>query len=210
MEDTIIIDNKTLWSGRFMDVRLVTLSPETDGTARIREMAVRKHRVVCVIARTPEDEFVFIRQLRVYFCTDGTAEVRPTIEFVAGKVGDLDPDETLSSAAERELEEETGYRATKLIFLFKESVSAGILGEERFCFYAPDVVPGLKEDSRESDRIETILVPAACIDSFIRKEAGCGIEIDSGVRSMLYEVLRLKKEEHPDDKLQERYPLLGL
>lgn len=194
MSKTIsVLGYETVWQGRFLTMQLIRIEELYAGgtLVKTREMAVRKHRVVCILPVTKANELVLIRQPRIYYNQDQAPEIRPTLEFPAGKVGDsaAQEDEELESAARRELAEETGYVAEQLQFLFKESVSAGALSEERFCFLALGVRPGPKEESAESEQIEVLLIPIDGIREFIRKETARGVEIDSGVRSMLFEVI---------------------
>ncbi len=79
--------------------------------------------VVVVVATTPDDEVLFVEQLRIP--VDST-----TIEFPAGLVGDLDdPDEGVVVAARRELEEETGWTADEVEVVVAGSSSAGMSDE---------------------------------------------------------------------------------
>lgn len=84
----------------------------------------RKHAtgVVIMVALTPEQELLLVEQYR----TPVHARV---LELPAGIVGDTDAEETLESAAKRELLEETGYRAATATPLFTGSVSPGLVGE---------------------------------------------------------------------------------
>ena len=193
-----IIENEVAWQGLFMQVQLVKIAASAgrNGAIKIREMAVRKHRVVCVLPLTEDGKLVLIKQNRVYFDRNQQPEERVTLEFPAGKVGDHDIFETMEDAARRELEEETGYVAGKLRFLFKESVSAGILSEERYCYFAPKVRSGVKEDSEESERIEVLLVDIPRIRTFLREQTELGVEIDSGIRSMLFAIFHEIEEDY--------------
>lgn len=193
-----VVEDETAWCGRFMEVRLVKVIESTGkkNAAKTREMAVRKHRVVCILPLTKDGKLILIRQPRIYFDRYQRPEERITLEFPAGKVGDNDIFETMEEAARRELEEETGYVAGKLIFLFKESVSAGILSEERYCYFAPRVESGVKEDSEESDRIEVLLIDISRIRVFLREQIEQGVEIDSGIRSMLFAIFHELEEDY--------------
>jgi len=79
---------------------------------------------VIIIAVTPEDNVLFVEQFRVPL-------LQRTIEMPAGLVGDLaghgDEDPTL--AAQRELEEETGYACESVRFLHAGPSSAGMSTE---------------------------------------------------------------------------------
>ena len=79
---------------------------------------------VIIVAVTPQDRILFVEQYRV------PIQAR-TIEMPAGLVGDLDgdADESVLSAAARELEEETGWRAARLEFLHAGPSSSGMSTE---------------------------------------------------------------------------------
>ncbi len=79
--------------------------------------------VVVVLATTPDDEVLFVEQSRIP--VEST-----TIEFPAGLVGDHeDPDEDVTVAACRELEEETGWTADDIEVVVAGSSSAGMSNE---------------------------------------------------------------------------------
>ena len=81
---------------------------------------------VLVIAVTPDDEVLFVDQFRVPLGAR-------TIEMPAGLVGDDDSEDTLESAARRELIEETGWDAGRIDVLLVGPTSSG-MSNERIAF----------------------------------------------------------------------------
>jgi ADP-ribose pyrophosphatase len=79
---------------------------------------------VIILAITPEDNVLFVEQYRV-------AIQQRTIEMPAGLVGDLaeQSDESALLAAQRELEEETGYRCERVEFIHEGPSSSGMSTE---------------------------------------------------------------------------------
>jgi ADP-ribose pyrophosphatase len=78
---------------------------------------------VIIIARTPEDKLLFVEQYRIPMG-------RNCIEMPAGLVGDLDANDTLESAAKRELLEETGWQAEHVEVLITGPTSSGLSNEQ--------------------------------------------------------------------------------
>lgn len=81
---------------------------------------------VLVIAVTPDDEVLFVDQYRVPLGAR-------TIEMPAGLVGDDHDEDTLESAARRELVEETGWEAGRVDVLLVGPTSSG-MSNERIAF----------------------------------------------------------------------------
>lgn len=79
---------------------------------------------VIILAVTPDDNVLFVEQYRVSI-------LQNTIEMPAGLVGDeIDQaDESVLLAAQRELEEETGYRCQRLEFVHCGPSSSGMSTE---------------------------------------------------------------------------------
>jgi len=79
---------------------------------------------VIILAVTPGDKVLFVEQYRVSI-------LQNTIEMPAGLVGDLadQPDESALLAAQRELEEETGYRCQRVEFVHRGPSSSGMSTE---------------------------------------------------------------------------------
>jgi ADP-ribose pyrophosphatase len=79
---------------------------------------------VIILAVTPEDTVLFVEQYRVSI-------LQNTIEMPAGLVGDMvdQADESALLAAQRELEEETGYRCQRMEFVHRGPSSSGMSTE---------------------------------------------------------------------------------
>lgn len=105
---------------------------------------------VIIVAVTDEDRILFVEQWR-------EAISAKTIEMPAGLVGDRDggQDETAVAAAQRELLEETGYRAGRVEFLMAGPSSAGMSNEVIAFVRAFDLV---REHAGGGDRTENIIV----------------------------------------------------
>jgi 8-oxo-dGTP pyrophosphatase MutT (NUDIX family) len=105
---------------------------------------------VNVIALTSSNEIVMVRQYRF-----GTASY--TLELPGGLV---DPDESLVKAAERELEEETGYTCVeKLIPLGKIGQNPVFMDSYVHHFLALDVKLTKQQTLDDGENIEVILMP---------------------------------------------------
>ena len=136
---------------------------------------------VIIIALTPEDRIVFVEQWR-------EAVLSRTIEMPAGLVGDLEGEagETAVSAAEREIVEETGYRAGRIEFLMSGPSSAGMTNEIMSFVRAHDLV---REHAGGGDHSEDILVheiPRAEAAAWLLQKMREGFSIDPKLFAGLY------------------------
>lgn len=120
-----IVSTKDIFSGRIFDVKLhdVTLP---DGKAAEREVVLH-HGGVGVIAVTEEREVFMVSQYRI-----SADEIM--LEIPAGKLEKHENDPY--AAAMRELEEETGYRAEKLIPLGTYYATPGYCSEKLTIYLA--------------------------------------------------------------------------
>lgn len=99
------ISQRRVYDGRILNVR-VDEAVLPNGKTVTRE--VIEHRGACgIVAFDEEGKLLMVRQYRYPMACE-------LLELPAGKI---DPGETPDACAARELEEETGYRASKLEFL---------------------------------------------------------------------------------------------
>jgi len=134
---------------------------------------------VIIIAATPERRLVFVEQTRVPIQCK-------TIEMPAGLVGDFDAEESVLIAAERELLEETGWRAGKLEYLMTGPSSAGMSTELMAFVRATELV---REHAGGGDESEDILVHEiefAQAPRWLAQKLAEGYSIDAKVWAGLY------------------------
>jgi ADP-ribose pyrophosphatase len=130
---------------KFTVVRETVRAPS--GKDKTREIV--RHPGACVIVPLLDDGRVcLIRNYRI--------AVRDTlIELPAGT---LEPPELPAKTAERELIEETGYRAAKIDFLHAFYASPGFLDEKMHLYVATGLTAGDSE-REEGEEIENLLAP---------------------------------------------------
>jgi ADP-ribose pyrophosphatase len=134
---------------------------------------------VIIIAATPEGRLLFVEQTRVPIQSK-------TIEMPAGLVGDFDAGESVLLAAERELLEETGWRAGRLEYLMTGPSSAGMSTERMAFVRARELV---REHAGGGDESEDILVhevPVAEAAPWLARKMAEGYAIDAKVWAGLY------------------------
>jgi len=113
-----VLNSKTIYKGRVVELAIDRII-EPGGVRVVREL-VRHPGSVVVLPHLPDGRVVLVRQFRY-------AAQKPLWELVAGS---LEPGETPAQAAQRELLEETGYRAQSLKPLFSFYPSPGFLNEQ--------------------------------------------------------------------------------
>lgn len=113
---------KTLSSEKIFEGRIISLQVDEvelpDGKTSKREI-IKHPGAVAIIALTPEQKLVMVRQYR-------KALNREILEIPAGK---LEKGEAPIQTAERELEEETGYRCRSLQYVSSFYTSPGFADE---------------------------------------------------------------------------------
>lgn len=112
------------FEGRLLKVEVVDVELAT-GQRAVREI-VRHPGAAVVLARLPDGRFVLVRQFRKAIETD-------LLEAVAGTLG---PGEDPLACAQRELREETGYEATRLVKLGVVVPAPGYTDEKLHVYYA--------------------------------------------------------------------------
>lgn len=137
--------------------------------------------IVVIVALTAEGEAVLVEQHR----PPVSAQV---IEWPAGLVGDLESpdDEDLFSAANRELEEETGYRAESFSILSVGAPSAGMSDEMITLLRAEGLQKVGEGGGVGHEEIKVHLVPLSDIEGWLTDQAKAGFVIDIKVYAGLY------------------------
>ena len=137
--------------------------------------------IVIIIARTEDHKVILTEQYRI--------PVRKNvIEFPAGLVNDLNSKirEALPAAAKRELLEETGYQARRMVKITEGPVSGGFTSDIVTIFKAQ----GLKKvASGGGDPTETIVVHEVDInkiDSWLNQKRKKGCLVDPKIYAGLY------------------------
>ncbi|HUA79411.1 MAG TPA: NUDIX hydrolase [Dyella sp.] len=128
---------------------------------------------VIILAVTPEDKVLFVEQFRV-------AVQQFTIEMPAGLVGDLadQQHETTMLAAQRELEEETGYRCGSVTFVHEGPSSSGMSNEMIAFVRAHDLVKVGNGGGDASENIVVHEVPRSEAGAWLLARAKDGYSID--------------------------------
>lgn len=154
-----------VWQGKFVTAKV---NGKWEFVSRARGI-----RAAVIVAIDDDDHVILVEQFRVPIG-------RPCIELPAGLVGDHDDiaDEEDTTAAARELEEETGYRAARMEILGEFHSSPGMLSESYTLIRAhglEKVGPGGGTDGED---ITVHRVPLASLGAFIEERRKLGDAID--------------------------------
>jgi ADP-ribose pyrophosphatase len=136
--------------------------------------------VVVLVAVTDGPEIVLVEQFR-------KPVGKNVIELPAGLIGDLDdPNETILTAAARELEEETGFEASDLEIMLESPSSAG-MSDEIVSFV---LARGLRRTGPgggdDSENIQVHVVPLDQADDWLQKQNVAGKPLDPKIYAALY------------------------
>jgi len=100
------------------------------------------------------------------------------LEFPAGLVGDDTEGETVESAAARELEEETGYRAARVEAIGEFAASPGMVSETFTLVRAEGLTRVGEGGGVEGEGITVHRVPLDSVSAFIAGKRADGVVID--------------------------------
>ncbi len=137
------LEKRLIYKGRIVNLRVdeVTLP---DGKKTSREVVEHRGAVV-ILPITDEGKIVMVRQYRYPVGEE-------LLELPAGT---LEADEDPQFCAERELAEETGYRAEKIEFLTSYYSSPGFCTEKLYLFLATGLKAGVQKlESDEKIKVE--------------------------------------------------------
>lgn len=134
---------------------------------------------VVIVAVTEDGSVLLERQFR-----QGIEKV--VLEIPAGAI---EPGETKEQAARRELEEETGYKASEVEFLFKLAPNAASSSTYAWCYLARNVKPSGRQKLDETEELEVF--PASADE--VREMLGKGEFLQAVHAAALYRALELCK-----------------
>lgn len=137
---------RVLFRGRKIDLALQSVMLR-DGSFAEREVVL--HRGAVALVPMVDDQHVCLVKNRRY------AVDRTLLEVPAGTI---DPGESPDQTAERELLEETGYKAGRIVRVREWFVSPGVMNERMYLFLCEDLQPGPTRPELDED-LETVIVP---------------------------------------------------
>lgn len=156
---------RTVWEGRFIAAKV---KGKWEYVSRARNI-----RAAVILAIDAENHVILVEQFRVPLG-------KPCLELPAGLVGDHDDvaGEDATAAANRELEEETGYRAARMEVVGEFYSSPGMVSEAFTLFRARDLVRVGLGGGVDGEDITVHRVPLAGIARFIDAARMRGLGID--------------------------------
>lgn len=144
------------YKARLFDVKEITV-PLPDGHDKVFEL-IDIQNAVTVLPIDREGNIYFVEQFRI-------AALKELLELPAGKI---EPDEDPQVAAERELREETGMAAGRILPIGEFYMSPGYANEYMYCYLATELYPApLSPDSDEFINVRKI--PLAKVKEMIRE-----------------------------------------
>lgn len=135
--------------------------------------------VVAIVAVTPADELLLVEQYRVPVGSS-------VIELPAGLVGDDDVGEDLLVAANRELDEETGWSAATLRVLIRCPSSAGLSSEVVTMVRATDLSRTGAGGGVPGEGITVHAVPLRDVPAWLAARAQAGQLIDFKIHAGMW------------------------
>ncbi len=162
-------DIETVWQGRFIQVHT---HGKWEYVSRTRDVTA------AVILAIEEGEVILVEQYRVPIGAR-------CIELPAGLVGDDEEGEAIEAAAIRELEEETGYRAERMVDLGRFHASPGMSSEYFTLLRAEGLGRTGAGGGVEGEDIQVHRVPLDEIAGFVAAKRAQGVAVDAKLLLLL-------------------------
>ena len=170
--------SETIYEGKILTLRVDTV--ELPDMKYARREIIEQRAAVVIVAIDGEGRILFVRQYR-------KAVEDRLLELPAGKI---DPGETPTDAAHRELREETKYNAKDFTPFFEAYASPGYSTEKMYFYLARDLFDApLPEDPDEAITLERYSV--AEVKTMLQKGE---IKDCKTVAGLLYALNRLEDE----------------
>jgi ADP-ribose pyrophosphatase len=139
-------ERRVIFRGLKIDLALQSVRLR-DGTVAEREVVLHRG-AVALVPMVDEGHVCLVRNRR--YAVD-----RTLLEVPAGTI---DPGESPDRTAERELLEETGYRAGRIRLIREWYVSPGVMNERMYLYLCEDLQPGLVRPELD-EQLEAVIVP---------------------------------------------------
>jgi ADP-ribose pyrophosphatase len=149
-----VVTRRSVYRGKVLSLEIDDVVEP--GGVRARREVVRHSGSVAVLARREDGMVFLVRQYR--YPVDAALWELPA--------GRLDPDETPEQAAQRELQEEIGYRARELRQVAFFYTTPGFCDEAMHVFRATSLEPSSAKGD-EDERIEVRAFPLAELEAMI-------------------------------------------
>lgn len=153
-----IEDRQSVFTTRWFDLVAKKVS---DDPSPHYSIATRDY--VSVLAVTPQDGFVLVRQYR-------PAIEQTTLELPCGHVEEGDTPEI---AARKELREETGFVAADCILLGQFAPDTGRLSNRMWCFFAPRAVQDTASVFEPEQKVEPVIYTRPLRELLVSEPAFC-------------------------------------
>jgi ADP-ribose pyrophosphatase len=158
-----------VWSGRFIEAKKLG---KWEFVSRTRGVSA------AVILAVDEGHVLLVEQYRVPIAAR-------CLELPAGLVGDEEEGEAAASAAIRELEEETGYRAERAVDLGRYYASPGMSSEGFTLLRAEGLTRAGEGGGVAGEDIEVHRVKLEHLPAFVAARRDSGVAIDSKLLLLL-------------------------
>ena len=151
-----------VWSGRFIEAKRLG---KWEFVSRTRGISA------AAILAVDEGHVILVEQYRVPIAAR-------CLELPAGLVGDQEQGEEAATAAIRELVEETGYRAERVVDLGRFHASPGMSSEGFTLLRAEGLTKVGQGGGVEGEDIAVHRVPLAQVPAFVAERRAAGVAID--------------------------------
>ena len=148
-----VVDTNVIHRGKYLEFRIDTIE-RADGSRATREI-VGHPGAVAIVALDADERVLLVRQYRIAAAGALLEVPAGTLDVHDGKAEEPD------SAAARELEEETGYRARRWEKLTSFWTAPGFATERMHLYFARDLAPATEDrlDPDEDEHLQLERLP---------------------------------------------------